>query len=182
MPNRRFRCDPVSVSEARRFVREMLTGHPPEVLAAVELMVSELTSNCIRHARSDFELKIDVQSQIRVEVSDTGGGQPTVLSPSSHQPSGRGLRIVEAMADSWGIIPSSSGKTVWFTLSSPSEDGGHRAPGRSGTARRPDGRSRSNPSCPPRRRLRYGTREDCGGFSARRSRGYRASSTRLKLG
>lgn len=112
---RRFRCRAEAIPAARRFARDVLADHAREVCEAAELMVSELATNCVRHARTGFELTIDA-SAIRVEVRDTGAGQPTVLHPSPREPSGRGLQIVQAMADAWGIVPAAGGKTVWFTL------------------------------------------------------------------
>jgi anti-sigma regulatory factor (Ser/Thr protein kinase) len=98
-------------------VRDVLHDQSSDVLEAAELMVSELATNCVQHARTPFELVIlDEDRQIRVEVRDTGGGRPVVRSPTPAERTGRGLRIVEAMSDAWGIDPSSRGKTVWFTL------------------------------------------------------------------
>ena len=113
---RRFRCQPESVRAARKFVRDVLPDQSREIVDAAELMTSELATNCVQHARTDFELAIHSQGQIRVEVRDTDQGRPMLRSPMPEEPSGRGLRIVEAMSDTWGIIPSSNGKTVWFTL------------------------------------------------------------------
>jgi anti-sigma regulatory factor (Ser/Thr protein kinase) len=105
------------VPAARRFVRDVLREQSRELLDAVELMASELATNCIHHAQTCFELKIDdAQSQIRVEVRDSGQGRPVPRSPAPTDRTGRGLRIVEAMAEAWGVEPSSSGKTVWFTV------------------------------------------------------------------
>jgi hypothetical protein len=59
---------------------------------------------------------IDDGKRIRVEASDGDRGQPVLKSPTPLDTSGRGLRIVEAMSESWGITPSSNGKTVWFEL------------------------------------------------------------------
>jgi anti-sigma regulatory factor (Ser/Thr protein kinase) len=87
------------------------------VREAVELMATELATNCVQHAQTAFELTIDHgQGQIRIEVRDTGPGRPVPRSPTPSERTGRGLRIVEAMSDSWGIDPSSRGKTVWFTV------------------------------------------------------------------
>jgi len=113
---RGFRCQPESVAAARQFVREILRDHSSETVSATELMVSELATNCVRHAHTDFELTIDSQDQIRVAVRDMNQSRPIPRSPTPKEPSGRGLRIVEAMSDTWGIIPSSTGKTVWFKL------------------------------------------------------------------
>jgi anti-sigma regulatory factor (Ser/Thr protein kinase) len=113
---RRFPCEPASVPAARRFLREALDSSSVEVLEAAELMTSELASNCVCHARTGFEVTIACNDQIRVEVRDAGGGKPRLLSPSPREPAGRGLRIVEAMSDDWGVIPDSGGKVVWFTV------------------------------------------------------------------
>jgi anti-sigma regulatory factor (Ser/Thr protein kinase) len=105
------------VPAARRFVRDVLREQSRELLDAVELMASELATNCIHHAQTSFELKIDdTQSQIRVEVRDSGQGRPVPRSPAPTDRTGRGLRIVEAMSEAWGVERSSSGKTVWFTV------------------------------------------------------------------
>jgi anti-sigma regulatory factor (Ser/Thr protein kinase) len=113
---RRFRGRPESVTAARRFVRDVLRDQSHEVVDAAELMACELATNCVRHAHSDFELAIHSEGQIRVEVRDTNSGQPVLRYPAPEDPSGRGLRIVEAMSDTWGIIPSRNGKTVWFAI------------------------------------------------------------------
>lgn len=116
MSARRFRCQPESVAAVRRFVRDVLDDQPREIVDAAELMACELATNCVRHAHTDFELAIHSQGQIRVEVRDTNLGRPMLRSPRPEEPSGRGLRIVEAMSDTWGITLSSTGKTVWFAL------------------------------------------------------------------
>jgi anti-sigma regulatory factor (Ser/Thr protein kinase) len=114
---RRFPCQPESVPAARRFVRDVLRGQPQEVLEAVELMATELATNSVQHARTGFVLRINHgRGQIRIEVRDTGQGRPVPRSPTPRERTGRGLRIVVAMSDSWGIDPSSPGKTVWFTV------------------------------------------------------------------
>jgi anti-sigma regulatory factor (Ser/Thr protein kinase) len=114
---RRFPCRAESVAAARHFIRDVLQSRPRELVEAAELMTSELATNCVRHAHSDFELAIhDSREEIRVEVSDNGQGQPTLRSPTPQEHSGRGLRIVEELSTSWGTIPSPNGKLVWFTL------------------------------------------------------------------
>jgi anti-sigma regulatory factor (Ser/Thr protein kinase) len=154
----RFRCDPASVPAARRFVRDALREHSREVIDAAELMACELATNCVRHARTDFELVIRSHDQIRVEVRDTGQGRPRPRSPTPREPSGRGLRIVEAMSSTWGIIPSSNGKTVWFTLprasnaTSRSGAAGER-PAAEGTDPERPGRERRDARSPRRARM-----------------------------
>ena len=115
---RRFSCRPESVTAARGFVRETLRTQPQDVVDAVELMACELATNSVQHAQSDFELAIyEEQGEIRVEVSDAGHGRPTLRSPTSRDPSGRGLRIVQALSNEWGVVPGEDGTRVWFTLS-----------------------------------------------------------------
>ncbi len=104
------------MTAARRFVRDVLRDQSREIVDAAELMACELATNCVQHAHSDFELRIHSQGQIRIEVRDTNEGRPVLRFPAPEDPSGRGLRIVEAMSDTWGIIPSANGKTVWFAI------------------------------------------------------------------
>ena len=117
-PARTFRCEPQAVTAARRFVRETLSDRSPQLVDAAELMTSELVTNCVRHAHTAFELVVHDQGEVRVEVSDSGAGCPRPLSPGEHDPTGRGLRIVEALSDAWGVIPRNEGKTVWFEIRS----------------------------------------------------------------
>ncbi len=117
---RSFPANRHSVTAARRLASHMLGDSPNEVREAVELMISELTTNCVRHGKASFELTISIdhaEKQIRVEVSDPGGGTPTMRSPGPDEPTGRGLRIVDMLSDEWGVRPKSpAGKTVWFRL------------------------------------------------------------------
>ncbi len=114
---RAFRCRPESVPAARQFVRSVLSEQNADTRDAVELMASELATNCIHHAGTAFEFSIESgERTIRVEVRDTGKGHPEPRSPSPRERTGRGLRIVEAMSEAWGIESSPAGKTVWFTV------------------------------------------------------------------
>lgn len=119
---RHFPNSPSSVTQARRFVQEHLVGAPADVADTVAVMTSELATNSIRHAASAFEVGIDRGTrEIRVEVTDEGSGVPTVLSPDPTQPSGRGLFMVDKLADDWGVTASREHnvKTVWFSVTLP---------------------------------------------------------------
>jgi anti-sigma regulatory factor (Ser/Thr protein kinase) len=118
-PNAIFPYDPRSVPRARRFVREVLSREPTETIEVAELMVSELATNCIRHAGTGFELVVVTGDEIRIEISDSGTGTPRLLTPRPTDPSGRGLRIVEGLSRRWGVSSRPRGKTVWFTLLTP---------------------------------------------------------------
>ncbi len=116
---RSFPNAPESVTHARRYTLEQLGNVPPDVADMVAVMTSELTTNCIRHAGSEFTIRIDRSpNEVRVAVTDSGPGDPVVRSPRPTEPSGRGLRIVRALADNWGIVRShgSGAKTVWFMV------------------------------------------------------------------
>jgi serine/threonine-protein kinase RsbW len=116
----KFPNDPQAVRAARRFATGELFGYPPEVLDVVELLVSELAGNCVRHTDSNFEVEVSVERQrLRVAVSDRGPGQPTIQHVDASAVAGRGLALVEALSSSWGVRTSrfpSRGKTVWFVI------------------------------------------------------------------
>lgn len=116
---RSFPNAPVSVTNARRYATQTLAGIPPDVADAIAVMVSELATNAVRHAATDFTVTIDRDGrEIRIAVTDTGSGRPALQSPAPTDHSGRGLRIVEALADNWGVTETAdrTGKTVWFTV------------------------------------------------------------------
>jgi anti-sigma regulatory factor (Ser/Thr protein kinase) len=115
---RTFPAIPQSVHAARRFAVDALADMSPQSLEAVELMVSELATNCIRHERTSFHVAvIRTDPEVRVEVTDSGEGTPTMRTPGPDEPSGRGLQIVDMLSEHWGVQPEApSGKTVWFTL------------------------------------------------------------------
>jgi anti-sigma regulatory factor (Ser/Thr protein kinase) len=118
-PQRRFPNEATSVSAARRFVLASLEGLPPRDADVIAVMVSELAANAVRHTGSHFTVAVERSSErIRVEVVDSGPGDPVVRAPYPEEPSGRGLQIVQALSAEWGVIPAGDGpgKTVWFAI------------------------------------------------------------------
>ncbi len=142
-----FHADPSSVTSARRFIAGSLTDVPDDAADAVALIASELASNSVRHAGSAFRIRIErLPDHIRLEVEDDSGGRPMMKSPSITDTSGRGLQIVAALADEWGVelVPESTGKIVWATIalhtSSVEQEGEQRLPRQhKGTSRRHGG-------------------------------------------
>ncbi len=122
---------PESVPTARHFVSKVIADIPQEIADQVALMVSELATNAVRHGGTAFEVRVERTSEeLCVEVADSGQGLPTVRQALPRDSSGRGLRIIESLADNWGVRPANDGpgKTVWFTLSlSSAERGADRA-------------------------------------------------------
>ncbi len=73
-------------------------------------------------------LELERQSRLRVEVTDSSDALPMQRDYAPSAPTGRGLMIVDALADRWGVDTDESGKTVWFELvADPSGDGARRA-------------------------------------------------------
>ncbi|REK91210.1 ATP-binding protein [Streptomyces inhibens] len=120
MPARR-----TSVPEARRRASALLRewGADQQVRDDVELVVSELFTNAVRHTDSEkvgCELAL-VGAHIRIEITDQGG--PGVSAPhlqpgSVDKECGRGLFLVGALSESWGSRPADSGqgRVVWADL------------------------------------------------------------------
>jgi two-component sensor histidine kinase len=128
---RRFGNTPESVTQARRFAVMAVGSVPSDVAEAVAVMVSELATNSVRHAGTHFSVRVDREgARIRVAVADAGSGQPAVRSPRPNEPTGRGLRIVRALADKWGVAPlqDGRGKVVWFTVDVAGRDASLRDP------------------------------------------------------
>jgi anti-sigma regulatory factor (Ser/Thr protein kinase) len=112
-----FGEDHQSVPEARRFARSALAGMPEDFVDTVALIVSELATNAVLHTSSAFEVAIDFdEERVVIDVSDRGPhtAAPRIARPTD--PSGRGLQIVAALADDWGVRGGSSewSKSVWF--------------------------------------------------------------------
>lgn len=113
-----FTPEPASVAAARRFVTRALLDAPVEVLAVVQMMVSELATNAVEHVGASFDLCIrPTRRAIRVEVTDRGGGTPQLRAVGPEALRGRGLQIVDMLATSWGVEhPSDTETRVWFTV------------------------------------------------------------------
>ena len=120
---RRFRGGPFAPRQARRAVREALDGAVSErTLGDVELIVSELATNSVRHAscdeRDELAMEADVRDdRVRVRVWDHGDGFDAAspgISPQE-QAGGWGLVLLDLLADAWGV---QRGKPfcVWFEL------------------------------------------------------------------
>jgi anti-sigma regulatory factor (Ser/Thr protein kinase) len=117
---REFTNTPAAIAAARRFVAAELSGVSDDLADDIAVMTSELVTNCVRHTVTDFTVRVErTGREVRVEVTDSGGGFPIVRSPDTTEPSGRGLRIVQELSDAFGIqeLSDSPGKTVWFAVS-----------------------------------------------------------------
>ncbi|MFI9272329.1 ATP-binding protein [Kitasatospora sp. NPDC052896] len=91
----------------------------PQLADTAELLVSELVTNALLHTASGavLEAALGADRRLRVEVRDTSGRLPRPRRPGDTATSGRGLVLVEALADAWGVQSGGDGKTTWFELS-----------------------------------------------------------------
>src|SRR4051794_36047103 len=102
----RFGPEATSVTQARRRLTEFLFDVPDDVRQLAALLVSEVTTNVIRHAGTPFTLCADVTAfNVRVEVADGTSDSPVVLDPDPSEPTGRGMWLLSEIADNWGTEP-----------------------------------------------------------------------------
>jgi anti-sigma regulatory factor (Ser/Thr protein kinase) len=121
------------IGAARHFVRRAVDslagGDCTEVAEDAELLASEAISNAVVHARTDVIVTVRRQPEsFLVSVHDhdpTPLPPPTRPDPDSLQPGGRGLLIIDALAEDWGVDQvHDDGKVVWFTLGFDQHHGG----------------------------------------------------------
>jgi two-component sensor histidine kinase len=116
----RLRPEPDAVGHARAFTRSLLVdGHAdPATIQVALLLVSELVTNAVKHARTKaIELSLQLSGGIlHVEVADDDPRRPLPVTPTVE--GGRGLYLIEALAQSHGDRPRQPppGKLVWFDL------------------------------------------------------------------
>ncbi|MFI1952135.1 ATP-binding protein [Streptomyces xinghaiensis] len=119
---KRFRIRRHSVREARLHVETVLAEWRLGGLAdTASLIASELATNVVNHAKGTgefFDLSLRRRPAVLVlEVADSfQWGMPEQRKPGPDDTSGRGLLIVDALSESWGVRPRETGKTVWVHL------------------------------------------------------------------
>jgi hypothetical protein len=116
---------PGTLREARQAVSAACAswGVPAAALEA-ELVVGELVTNVIEHARTPFDVTIAYRMPyIHLAIRDGCPRPPRRTGPdtavSAH---GRGLLVVDDIAAAWGSVPSGTGKVVWATIRATSSD------------------------------------------------------------
>lgn len=115
----RLDAEPKSVGRARRFCSATLQawGVRAPVVDTCVLLVSELATNAVLHARTEFTVSIDLDPRLRVEVFDGDARLPHARDFGPAAASGRGLHLVETLAVSSGTVThATGGKSVWFEL------------------------------------------------------------------
>jgi anti-sigma regulatory factor (Ser/Thr protein kinase) len=119
MTSAEFPASPGSAAAARRFVEGTLQrqGWSPSDVDTVLLLTSEVVTNAVVHARTKVLLQVRLSPDtIRVEVDDHGTGEAVLAVADVDDVRGRGLRIVDALADRWGDDRACGRHCVWFEL------------------------------------------------------------------
>ncbi|MGZ4446951.1 MAG: ATP-binding protein [Nocardioides sp.] len=118
--------DPRAPGGARRFLRETLAAWEVggDAVETAQLCLSELVTNVVMHARTTSELTLHLEhAALTVVVRDLGGSSgaevPASVPAADEDPLrvyGRGLMLVDALADRWGSERDDTGTTAWFVL------------------------------------------------------------------
>ncbi|MFE6664192.1 SpoIIE family protein phosphatase [Streptomyces sp. NPDC057697] len=115
-------AEPERIAAARQQLRDLLHDWAdPEQVDAAVLMVSEMATNVLVHTDGDALLLARAtgehgERRLRVEVSDGSDELPHKRRPGEMASSGRGLVLMEMLADAWGVDPQGAGKSIWFEL------------------------------------------------------------------
>ncbi|MET7365535.1 SpoIIE family protein phosphatase [Streptomyces sp. NPDC005566] len=115
-------AEPERIAAARQQLRELLHDWSDgEQIDAAELLVSEMSTNVLVHTDGDALLVAEVSGErgerlLRVEVADASDELPHKRRPGEMASSGRGLVLMEMLADTWGVDPRGEGKSIWFEL------------------------------------------------------------------
>lgn len=125
METLRFKAVPEASAHARHCMCVLKPSIPKEIFDDVQLLTSELVTNSVRHAGFDSDGWVDLafsnsNGTVYVQVSDDGPGprphSPCI--PPNFQESGRGLVLVDKVADRWGVRLGARAAT-WFEIDLP---------------------------------------------------------------
>ncbi|MDX6213384.1 MAG: hypothetical protein QOF82_2471 [Frankiales bacterium] len=111
-----------SAAAARAAVRSLLAAAPrpgadPQAVDRVLLLTSEVVTNAILHARTPLRVTAElVGGQVLVRVYDSLQMLPRRRAYRADAGTGRGMQLVEALSDGWGVDQTSAGKSVWFAV------------------------------------------------------------------
>lgn len=121
-----IRPDPAEVGRARRWARSRLAGSGigvDEPLAeTLILLVSELVTNAVVHTGRPAVLRLSLpgaaeeSATVRLEVADRSGRAPVPRCVDGDATGGRGLALVDGLADRWGWSREGAGKSIWCEL------------------------------------------------------------------
>ena len=114
---------PASVPAARHVVLELMQAWGvPQDRDDAALLVSELVANVVDHVEGAADLTLELavsDGWLRIAVVDGSAIRPVVRELAGDHPRGRGLLLVQSIADRWGAEDHRGGKRVWFELAPP---------------------------------------------------------------
>ncbi|MFD7873844.1 ATP-binding protein [Streptomyces sp. NPDC059766] len=132
-----IRPDPAEVGRARKWARSRLAGsgiEADEPLAeTLVLLVSELVTNAVVHTGRPAVLRLSLAAvaaevaTVRLEVADACDRAPVPRCADGDATGGRGLALVDGLADRWGWSPEGAGKRIWCEVDRPEESEGSGA-------------------------------------------------------
>jgi anti-sigma regulatory factor (Ser/Thr protein kinase) len=110
---------PSSVAAARRFIqgRAAAWSLPEQATDQLVLIGSELVTNAVLHARTELTLALELRDgRVRISVTDRSQAAATLRHYRADAFTGRGLGVVAALSDRWGVSTAADGKVVWAEL------------------------------------------------------------------
>jgi len=113
-------ADPLNVGRARTVLRDaMLRSGADHLVESGTLLLSEVVTNAFVHVGSQVLVRVwSTDEAVRVEVQDGGAHVPARRHYAETAGTGRGLQLMDELADRWGADARSGGKTVWFEIGS----------------------------------------------------------------
>jgi anti-sigma regulatory factor (Ser/Thr protein kinase) len=107
-----------AAAKARAFLRKFACEHCLPGVDTAELLISEVVTNSIRHARPPYYIAIECKRgrTLEVRVSDGSRRAPKKGEVDVWSESGRGVALVDQLSQKWGVKRSLRGKTVWFRI------------------------------------------------------------------
>jgi anti-sigma regulatory factor (Ser/Thr protein kinase) len=118
----RLAADAIAPALARAGVHHITSELPEGAAADVELLMTEVVSNAVRHASTssadEIVIRLSADGLVRVEVVDAGAlfEPPSLDPPHDARTSGWGLFLVDRLATTWGVEAEGGRKKVWFEL------------------------------------------------------------------
>jgi anti-sigma regulatory factor (Ser/Thr protein kinase) len=131
-----IRPDPAEVGRARRWARSRLAvsgiGADEPLAENLILLVSELVTNAVVHTGCPAVLRLFLpgageEAAVRLEVADSSARPPAPRHAEGDETNGRGLELVDGLADRWGWNLEGAGKRIWCEVD-PCEPGVTRGP------------------------------------------------------
>ena len=119
MPSLELPPDRTAPARARHFVADAMRASRCDEarIPDATLLVSEIVTNAVLHARSATRCSIDIDDGVvRVSVWDASAARPRVRTYTPDAVTGRGLVLVERIASRWGVDMERDGKSVWFEI------------------------------------------------------------------